>query len=361
MQLCIAHFSLHSHCFGCRLSLTRRESSLSLSRSSTPLSKTTHSPLSTPLSPKKKRNSHHTPLYHYASTFPYFLFQNHISTSAFTSTSSVTTDPPTSPDRTPFPLVLCLMKLLIFLLLPPLIHPSHHDHTYPTPHQNIDLDPSKLRFLATSGLTNSFQHHTHGRDNNNHSPTATLLHHLRHKHPTHQIDSIEELILKLKLKRALRSRRHGNRQNFTGSNIGIISELSKKLNMTWPLKRVSVIEGDIWLGGLMMVHEREDAIICGPVMPQVRIWFSFCVDKNFFSANFATGIKLFFGNLKGGIQALETMLYTIDWINNRTADFIPGVKLGAHILDDCDKDTYGKLWQNGIVLLFWWTQFKALK
>lgn len=122
--------------------------------------------------------------------------------------------------------------------------------------------------------------------------------------------------------------------------------------MTWPLKRVSVIEGDIWLGGLMMVHEREDAIICGPVMPQVRIWFSFCVDKNFFSANFATGIKLFFGNLKGGIQALETMLYTIDWINNRTADFIPGVKLGAHILDDCDKDTYGKLWQNGIVLLF---------
>lgn len=42
---------------------------------------------------------------------------------------------------------------------------------------------------------------------------------------------------------------------------------------------------------------------------------------------------------QGGVQSLEAMLYTIDWINNK--GIIPGVKIGAYILDDCDKDTYG--------------------
>lgn len=60
----------------------------------------------------------------------------------------------------------------------------------------------------------------------------------------------------------------------------------------------------------MMVHEREDNITCGPVMPQ------------------------------GGIQALEAMLFTLDVIN-ADRDMLPGITLGAHILDDCDKDTYG--------------------
>lgn len=58
----------------------------------------------------------------------------------------------------------------------------------------------------------------------------------------------------------------------------------------------------------MMVHERSDTVTCGPIMPQ------------------------------GGIQALETMLYTLDVINRQ--HFLP-FSLGAHILDDCDKDTYG--------------------
>nr|CAH7731843.1 unnamed protein product [Callosobruchus chinensis] len=68
--------------------------------------------------------------------------------------------------------------------------------------------------------------------------------------------------------------------------------------------------GDLILGGLMMVHEREENLVCGPIMPQ------------------------------GGIQALETMLYTLDIVNSRE-DILPGISLGAHILDDCDKDTYG--------------------
>lgn len=76
----------------------------------------------------------------------------------------------------------------------------------------------------------------------------------------------------------------------------------------WPVKRTSEMPGELILGGLMMVHEREDSVICGPVMPQ------------------------------GGIQALETMLYTLDVIN---ADEEKPYTLGAHILDDCDKDTYG--------------------
>lgn len=77
----------------------------------------------------------------------------------------------------------------------------------------------------------------------------------------------------------------------------------------WPVKHSAVVEGDLVLGGLMMVHEREDNVTCGPVMPQ------------------------------GGVQALEAMLYTLDKLNDR--GIVPGVKIGAHILDDCDKDTYG--------------------
>ncbi|XP_075167439.1 mangetout [Haematobia irritans] len=77
----------------------------------------------------------------------------------------------------------------------------------------------------------------------------------------------------------------------------------------WPIKREAIVEGDVILGGLMMVHSREDNLMCGPIMPQ------------------------------GGIQALEAMLYTIDRINER--GLLPNITLGAHILDDCDKDSYG--------------------
>jgi hypothetical protein len=78
----------------------------------------------------------------------------------------------------------------------------------------------------------------------------------------------------------------------------------------WPVKLSAEVAGDVLLGGLMMVHEREDIHTCGPIMPQ------------------------------GGIQALETMLYTLDVLNS-DPKMIPNVTIGAHILDDCDKDTYG--------------------
>ncbi|RLU15242.1 hypothetical protein DMN91_012236 [Ooceraea biroi] len=41
---------------------------------------------------------------------------------------------------------------------------------------------------------------------------------------------------------------------------------------------------------------------------------------------------------QGGVQALEAMLYTLDILNERE---IVRRQDRAHILDDCDKDTYG--------------------
>lgn len=78
----------------------------------------------------------------------------------------------------------------------------------------------------------------------------------------------------------------------------------------WPVKKEAIVEGDVILGGLMMVHSREDSMMCGPIMPQ------------------------------GGIQALEAMLYTLDKINEDKI-LLPNIKIGAHILDDCDRDSYG--------------------
>ncbi|KAH7641893.1 metabotropic glutamate receptor 8-like isoform x1 [Dermatophagoides farinae] len=90
----------------------------------------------------------------------------------------------------------------------------------------------------------------------------------------------------------------------------VLSGHHPNINITWPVKKVAEVHGNITLGGLMMVHEREDQKICGPIMPQ------------------------------GGIQALEAMLHTIDYVNSQS-NILPGITLGAYILDDCDKDTYG--------------------
>lgn len=104
----------------------------------------------------------------------------------------------------------------------------------------------------------------------------------------------------------------GNYQDFRATVDSISRNADNSSHETepqWPVKHSAVVEGDLVLGGLMMVHEREDNVTCGPVMPQ------------------------------GGVQALEAMLYTLDKLNDR--GIVPGVKIGAHILDDCDKDTYG--------------------
>jgi hypothetical protein len=104
--------------------------------------------------------------------------------------------------------------------------------------------------------------------------------------------------------------------NVTGTSVPDVSPVSLVNGSAsdgepgWPVKKSAEVWGDVILGGLMMVHERQDNTTCGPIMPQ------------------------------GGIQALETMLYTLD-VLNRDPKMIPNVTIGAHILDDCDKDTYG--------------------
>lgn len=69
-------------------------------------------------------------------------------------------------------------------------------------------------------------------------------------------------------------------------------------NITWPYKMSADLEGQITLGGLHMIHERNEAKTCGPIMAQ------------------------------GGIQAMETMLFTIDHINSQPW-WIPDVELGT--------------------------------
>ena len=78
----------------------------------------------------------------------------------------------------------------------------------------------------------------------------------------------------------------------------------------WPQQKFAKIDGDLMIGGLHMIHEREENLTCGRVMPQ------------------------------GGIQAAEVMLYTIDKVNEMKV--LPNdLKLGTLILDDCDRDTRG--------------------
>lgn len=82
-------------------------------------------------------------------------------------------------------------------------------------------------------------------------------------------------------------------------------------NYTWPVRDKAVhTQGDLILGALHMVHERSEDKICGPIMPQ------------------------------GGVQALETMLYTLDVIN-ADQGLLPGITLGVMAKDDCDRDIYG--------------------
>lgn len=96
--------------------------------------------------------------------------------------------------------------------------------------------------------------------------------------------------------------------NFSSSFAAPYASSEKRI-MKWPIKRVVSVEGDVIIGGLMMVHSRgEGDKLCGPIMAQ------------------------------GGVQALEVMLYTLQMINK---DPHMPFKIGAHILDDCDTDTYG--------------------
>ena len=75
-------------------------------------------------------------------------------------------------------------------------------------------------------------------------------------------------------------------------------------------KRGVAVEGELMIGGLFPVHQKGDgAEDCGKI------------------------------NAQRGIQRLEAMLLALDHINHDPL-LLPGLRLGAHILDTCSKDTY---------------------
>ncbi|CAH2096588.1 unnamed protein product [Euphydryas editha] len=190
------------------------------------------------------------------------------------------------------------------------------------------MRPSQA-WLATTTLLLTLQHTemNHGAQlSDDVQINPTTKHHHRHRHKQTEPPFLDTLVDRryqsnfnpqhLRGKANLDRRLIGydmvidDRQNdWLNMSKDQMGELNKK-HQHWPIKREAVIEGDLVLGGLMMVHERSDNMTCGPVMPQ------------------------------GGVQALETMLYTLDYINNELK-IIPGVVIGAHVLDDCDRDTYG--------------------
>lgn len=75
-------------------------------------------------------------------------------------------------------------------------------------------------------------------------------------------------------------------------------------------KREIIIDGDLVIGGLFPVHQKGDGTEdCGRI------------------------------NEARGIQRLEAMLLALDEINSSDR-ILPGLQLGAHILDTCSKDMY---------------------
>lgn len=75
-------------------------------------------------------------------------------------------------------------------------------------------------------------------------------------------------------------------------------------------KHEIVLEGDLVVGGLFPVHHKGEGMEdCGVI------------------------------NEERGIQRLEAMLLALDEINSSDR-ILPGIQLGAHILDTCSKDTY---------------------
>lgn len=75
-------------------------------------------------------------------------------------------------------------------------------------------------------------------------------------------------------------------------------------------KHEITIDGDLVIGGLFPVHQKGEGMEdCGKI------------------------------NEERGIQRLEAMLLALDEINSSDR-ILPGLQLGAHILDTCSKDTY---------------------
>lgn len=194
-------------------------------------------------------------------------------------------------------------------------HPNHnhrkHNHQQPLYHSHAKKT-NRWNVYPFS----EFDSHRHQQRKSKHMTTETEW--IKHFHRSNES--------KPKLRRRHEKRWNRNHRQFIGVTDQITSKLHADLEIQsarihelamnhsekvpWPVKKEAIMEGDVILGGLMMVHSREDLLMCGPIMPQ------------------------------GGIQALEAMLYTLDRINEDLR-LLPNITIGAHILDDCDRDSYG--------------------
>ena len=114
--------------------------------------------------------------------------------------------------------------------------------------------------------------------------------HHYHNHSGLENLTISQLIENL---RGLRARRR--RSSIANSKWSL--ELAKKgIGKDRPSKKVAEIDGQIVLGGLMMVHERGKEVTCGHIMPQV----SFFLLVPFF---------LFYSGILFGLQSFNLNIY----------------------------------------------------
>lgn len=89
--------------------------------------------------------------------------------------------------------------------------------------------------------------------------------------------------------------------------LGVLPSISR---LPPAAKHEIILDGDLVIGGLFPVHHKGDGTEdCGKI------------------------------NEERGIQRLEAMLLALDEINSSDR-ILPGLQLGAHILDTCSKDTY---------------------
>ncbi|XP_061716625.1 metabotropic glutamate receptor 6-like [Cydia pomonella] len=120
-----------------------------------------------------------------------------------------------------------------------------------------------------------------------------------------------------------------------------VAASKKKDEAPWPVKHAAVVDGDIILGGLMMHLSIQTSLQLITYNIYRRVLYSWC-DKPTFSQVHGRSEGATCGPVmaQGGVQALEAMLYVLDYAaaNNIGP---PGVKIGALVLDDCDNDTYG--------------------
>ncbi|XP_014681855.1 PREDICTED: metabotropic glutamate receptor 3-like [Priapulus caudatus] len=89
-----------------------------------------------------------------------------------------------------------------------------------------------------------------------------------------------------------------------------LSVANASSSIEWPLQRMANISGDVFIGVMVPIHERDDRLgQCGRLQGE------------------------------DGIQLLEAVIYAVNEINDNT-DLLPGFTLGMLALDTCSSESY---------------------